>query len=132
MSRTLASLVVLASSLVVGCTDEPGGKPPSISDLSLSPTALTARQQNTIAGSLAFVDPDADVLELGVSVELPDGSRQTLPATDVLSSAGVTEGSIQVTLAIVPPAVGAYRFELWLVDALGSESNRLEATAQAQ
>ncbi len=132
MSRMLSAFV-LVSSWAIGCTDSaPDGTPPSISNLSLTPMTLTTGQQNLLAGALAFVDPDADVLELGVSVELLDGSRQTLPIVDVRSSAGVAEGSVQVTLSMVPPAAGTYRFQLWLIDALGGESNRLEATAQAQ
>jgi hypothetical protein len=131
MSRLLSAIGLLVSSLTLGCTDDPDGTPPSISNLQLAPATLTAQAQNAMTGSLAFVDPDADVTDLGIEIELPDGSRQSLPLTDVRDSAGTPEGTIQISLAIVPPAAGTYRFELWLEDAKGYPSNRLEASAQA-
>lgn len=131
MSRLLSATSLLALSLTFACTDEPDGTAPAISNLQLAPTALTAQAQNQITGSLAFVDPDADVLDLGIEIELPDGSLQPLPLTDVRNSAGTSEGTIQISLAIIPPMVGTYRLELWLQDAAGHESNRLEASAEA-
>lgn len=130
MSRLVSAIAVVLSSLTVACTDEPDGTPPSISNLQLAPTTLTANVQTSMTGSLAFVDPDADVESLGIDIELPDGSVQPLPLTDVRNSAGTSDGTIQISLAIVPPAAGAYRFELWLEDARGYASNRLDASAQ--
>lgn len=113
-------------------TDEDDGTPPSISNLSFTPTSLKTGQQNVITGTFAFEDRDADVLELDIELELPDGSRESLPATDVRDSAGDIVGTVALTLAVVPPTPGAYAFELWLVDAAGGVSNRLEGTAQAE
>jgi hypothetical protein len=131
MSRLFLAVGLLVSSFTLGCTDDPDGTPPSISNLQLAPTTLTAHAQNAMTGSLAFVDPDADVTDLGIELELPDGSRQPLPLTDVRDSAGTTEGTIQISLAIVPPAAGDYQFDLWLEDAKGHASDRLQASAQA-
>ncbi|NVB79743.1 MAG: hypothetical protein HOV81_15210 [Kofleriaceae bacterium] len=131
MSRLTWAIALLLSSLTLGCTDEPDGTPPSISNLQFAPTTLLAESYNPVTASLTFVDPDADVLDLGVEIELPDGSHQVLPLTDVRNSAGTSEGTIQISLSIAPPAVGTYRFELWLEDAIGHESNHLEATAEA-
>jgi hypothetical protein len=132
MRAHFLALLVTLEVLACGCAaDDEGGTPPSISDLSLSPTSLSTGQQNVVTGTFAFEDDDADVLELDVDLELPDGTRQSLPATDVQDSAGDAVGTITLTLAIVPPSPGRYTFQLWLVDAAGGESNRLEGVAQA-
>lgn len=131
MSRPLSAIGLLLPVFILGCTDEPDGTPPAIANLSLTPTTLTAGQQNAMTGSLTFVDPEADVLDLGIEIELPDASHQALPLTDVRGSAGTAEGTIQISLAIVPPAAGTYRLEVWLEDAMGYASNRLETSAQA-
>jgi hypothetical protein len=134
MSRLSWAIALLLSSFTLGCTDEPdepAGTPPTIANLQLAPTTLLAGSYNPVTASLTFVDPDADVLGLGVELELPDGSIQELPLTDVQNSAGTSEGTVQITLSIIPPAPGSYRFELWLEDAMGHESNHLEASAEA-
>jgi hypothetical protein len=132
MSRKFSVIALLLASFTIGCTDDPDGTAPSISDLSLVPATLTAGQPNVMKAQLSFVDPDADVSDLIIAIELPDRSRQMAPPSDVIGSAGKTEGTAGVNLTIMPPDPGTYHFELWLKDANGAESNRLEASVQAQ
>ena len=135
MSRLLPALIVLVLSFTIGCADEPmdapEGTPPRIAGLSLAPTTLTAGQRNALTGTMLFADSEADVVNLGLAIELPDGSKQT-PAPIDVSAAGATQGRLQINLTVMPPSAGTYHFEVWLDDAGGNESNRLQMTAQAQ
>ena len=73
-----------------------------------------------------------DPVELGVELTLPDQSKQTLPKTALQNVGTMTSGTINWALIVVPPAAGTYRMALWITDANGNDSNRLEGTATAQ
>jgi hypothetical protein len=117
-------------SLVACASDDT--TPPTISNLTFSPSTLPVGVQTTISGTIAFSDPDGDLDQLGVELTLPDQSKQMLPLTDLQNVGTMTEGSIAWALIAAPPAAGAYRMSLWITDVDGHASNRLEATATAQ
>lgn len=133
--RGLAS-VLLALSLAVltaGCGDDPdAGTAPTISDLTYSPSSGTVGTQINVSGQFYFEDLDADVSGLGVELELPDGSTQSLPTTAPQGTRGVNAGTIMFALAIIPPTAGTYTFEIWLTDDGANASNRLSGTLDIQ
>jgi hypothetical protein len=125
-----ALLLSSCLSLVACASDDTTA--PTISNLTFSPTALPVGQQTTVSGTVAFSDPDGDLDQLGVEVTLPDQTKQALPMTDLQNIGTMTDGSIAWALIIVPPTGGTYRMSLWITDADGHASNRLEAAAAAQ
>ena len=127
----MRNVLILSLGLAAGCTDDDGSAP-TISNLVFSPSAVTVGQQTTISGTLAFADPDGDLVDLGVELTLPDQSKQALPMTPLQNVGTMTDGSVAWSLFVAPPAAGAYGLALWLVDEGGHESNRLAGTLQAQ
>ena len=119
--------------LVAACGDEPdAGTAPMISDLTYSPASGTVGTQINISGQFYFEDLDADVSGLGVEIELPDGSKQTLPTQAPQGTRGVNAGTIMFALALLPPTAGTYDFDIWLTDDGGNASNRLSGTIEVQ
>ena len=127
----MRNALILSLALAAGCTDDDGSAP-TISSLAFSPATVIVGQQTTISGTLAFADPDGDLVDLGVELTLPDQSTQTLPMTPLQNVGTMTDGSVAWSLFVAPPAAGTYGLALWLVDASGHASNRLAGTLQAQ
>lgn len=128
----MRTAILMSTCLLAACASDDNGTAPTISNLTLSPSTLPVGQQTTINGSLGFSDPDGDLVDLGVELTLPDQSKQTLPMTALQNVGTMTNGSIAWALIVVPPTAGTYRLALWIVDANGNESNRLDGTAAAQ
>jgi len=126
LATTIASFLCLVSACA---TDDSAD--PVISDLTATPSSMTVGQQATISGTLVFDDPDGDLEELGAEITMPDGMRQALPMTDLIGVGDMTSGTLAWRMIVVPPTAGTYTLSLWLADADGHESNRLEATATA-
>ena len=125
-----AILLVTCLALVACASDD--STAPTISNLSYSPMSLPVGMQTTISGTIAFNDPDGDLEQLGAEITLPDGSKQTLPMTNLQNVGTMTDGSIGWALIVVPPSAGTYHMSLWITDADGHTSNKLEASATAQ
>jgi hypothetical protein len=117
---------------LAACASDDDTAAPMISNLTASPNSLPVGQQTTVSGTVMFSDPDGDLDQLGVEVTLPDQSKQALPMTDLQNVGTMTDGSIAWALIIAPPSAGTYRMALWITDADGHDSNRLEASATAQ
>jgi hypothetical protein len=123
--------ILLLGCFLSACTDEPGAAP-EISELTFSPTTLTAGVQGTVSGQLQFVDPDGDASKLGFEVILPDQTQQTLPLADLQNVGSQTEGAIGWAVIVAPPTPGNYRFFVFIRDAEGHDSNKLEGTLTVQ
>lgn len=123
---------LLSCLALVACASDDNGAVPTITNLTLSQTTLPVGQQTTVSGTVAFEDPDGDLMELGVELTLPDTSKQTLPMTPLQNIGTMTSGTIAWSLIIAPPSAGTYGMELWTVDANGNASNRLDAALTAQ
>src|SRR5687767_12431845 len=116
---------------LAACTSDDSSAP-TISNLTASPGTVPVGQQTTISGTFAFEDPDGDLDQLGAAITLPDQSKQQLAMTDLANVGSMTDGTLGWALIVVPPAAGTYKLELWITDAVGHESNRLETNATAQ
>lgn len=106
--------------------------PPSISSLTAAPLTVPAGASSTISGQLHFTDPDGDVDLIAITVVLPDGSSQDIPAADVQGVAGMSEGDLTWAVILNPPSAGRYDLELSLIDAGDNESNVLTTTITVQ
>lgn len=116
--------------LAGGCAAD-DGTAPEISDLTATPTTMTVGQQVTVTGTLHFDDPEGDLDQLGAEITIPDGTKQALRNVDLSTVGTVTTGTLTWALIVVPPAAGTYTLALWVTDANGNDSNRLETTATA-
>ena len=125
----LAAAIAPFLSLLVACTDDSAS--PTISDLTATPSSMTVGQQATVSGTMVFDDPDGNLEQLGAEVTLPDHSVQALPMTDLIGVGTMKTGTLGWRMAVIPPMAGEYKLSLWLTDADGNESNRLETTATA-
>lgn len=108
------------------------GTAPVISDITFSPDKAVVGTQVTITGSVKFTDPDGDVDSLHVEIKLPGGSSQSIPSVQVQGAGGVTQSQAAFAIILLPPAAGEYVLSVWLADAAGSASNKLEATVTAE
>jgi hypothetical protein len=128
--------VALALALAVGCLlltacgSDNNGFPPSIANLSYSPTSGTVGQTITITGTFSFTDREGDVDTFGGAVSGPGGTATLSPQSAGVS--GLTEGTVQFALVIVAQAAGTYQFQLWLVDKPGNRSNILAGSINVQ
>ncbi|MGE0549851.1 MAG: hypothetical protein AB7O24_17050 [Kofleriaceae bacterium] len=123
------------SPLVIGfawfaCTTN-AGEPPTISNLTFSPTSWVVGEQIALNASLSFHDPDGDVSELGFELRLPSGAIQP-SAPPIQGTLGQFDAGMSLAIVVVPPEPGPYSFELWVIDDAANESNRLLGTANAQ
>lgn len=117
-------------SFITGCGSD-GGSPPTISNISYSPTTALIGGGGgslTMVATVDFVDPDGDLFYVHVSdKDCGQGSWEYLDS--ILSGVtGVTSGTIQF-LALVstncPP--GTYTVKVSVFDRQGHESNELHA-----
>ncbi len=88
--------------------------------------------RTTVVGSLAYTDPDGDVVVLAGELTLPDGSGRPLPTTAVAQADGLTAGEITFAIVVVAPEAGRYLLDVWLVDAAGGESSVLTGALTAE
>ncbi len=128
----MRTALLLCSCLAMAACTSDDTTAPAISNLTFSPNSLPVGAQTTISGNMTFSDPDGDLDQLGVEIELPDQSKQLLPMSDVQNVGTMTEGTLAWALIVAPPAAGTYRLSLWLTDVDGHESNHLDAVVTAQ
>jgi hypothetical protein len=124
-----STAIYLALTLTTACATD--ATSPEISELTATPNTMTVGEQVTLSGTLHFDDPDGDLDQLGAEITLPDQTRQALPMTNLIGVGSMTTGTLGWRMLVVPPSAGDYTLSLWLTDASGNESNRLEAVATA-
>src|SRR5687767_5502312 len=124
--------ILLASLLFAAACGSDSGTAPSISALTYAPMTITAGQQATVTGSMAFDDKDGDLAEMGADVILPDQSKQSIPMTDIRALGDQKTGTINFALTIVPPTAGVYKFSMFVVDDGDNTSNKLDGQLTAQ
>lgn len=124
---TYGAIAVVLSFVAIGCA----GDPPSISNLSLIPDRVTVGETTQINGGLDFADPDGDIEELFFGLSL-NGSEPEQASQDVPEATDFTDGRMAFILMLTPPEAGPIDVEVWLVDADGSESNRLTTAVTAE
>jgi photosystem II stability/assembly factor-like uncharacterized protein len=100
---------------------------PAIANLGLSPeTAMQMEGDGEIIVRSEFDYLDADLDLERVVVEISDGTSQSLP----LGPVDEPSGALTVEFAVSTLAPGVMTVDIWLVDAGGHRSNRLNATIQ--
>ncbi len=106
-----------------GCGDDP----PFIRMITYSPNAGFVGQKMTVSGMFLYSDQDNDVSQWVIEVIDPNEMLELRsPPTPVMNaSAGVT-GNIDFTFDLVPNLHGTHKFNTWVIDLKGRESNHLE------
>lgn len=119
-------LIALSALLLTACGGGGGGggevaSPVTVSSLQYSPTAANARTGTiTVSGSLDFVS-GVDIVALRLTDSV--GTNSTVP----LSATGLRSGRVTIPAASIPGnPPGVYTFTVWLRDAAGTESNKLD------
>lgn len=95
---------------------------PTISNLQYSPAALLQFEgdgTSFVTGTVAFSDPGKDLASL---VLVTQGQSLTIPVAD---AAGMVSGSLQGSVTVDTRTIGAYSFEVYVVDAGGRRSNSM-------
>jgi hypothetical protein len=128
----MRTIILLASCLALAACTSDDSAAPTISDMTYSPMSMTVGVQTTISGTIKFTDPDGDLDQLAVEITLPDQSKSMVPMSDLQNVGSMTSGTIAWALIAVPPTAGTYRMSLWITDADGNLSNKLEGSATAQ
>ncbi len=130
MSKSLPAIILLL--LASACGSEDLGSPPEISDLNYTPSSVQAGELATVQGTLLFEDPDADLLEMVVTLSDPAGNESEMPGTEVVDAAGKTSGIVTLQLALALPQPGIYPFTVRVVDQNGNDSNALSGSITAE
>lgn len=74
-----------------------------------------------LQGSLRFTDPDADVVDLEITVTPPTGASSTVKVA-ITGASGKTEADAAFVPAITAPQAGRHEVRVVLVDAEGHAS----------
>lgn len=132
MPRRLEALLLLALLLLPACgSEEDRSVAPVLSDLTYTPTTVTAGALATITGSVVFSDPDEDASEFAVKAASPIGQSTTVGPKPARGSPGRTDGQLSFGVHLDPQVAGTYMLEIWMVDEAGNESNRLRGDIEA-
>lgn len=119
---------------LVACFDsddnsfQPGAQPvqhvPVISNLSMSPNSAEQMQGDgtvTVTATFDFEDTGLDIASMQIDVS--DGSSS---AIDLAGTINTKTGSISQQINVLTTHVGTFAVTIWLDDAVGDESNRLD------
>ena len=131
LSLFVALPVLLAA--LSGCGSSGASEPaPVISDLSLTPTSVSAGKAATLTGTLTASDADAAVAvsSLDATITLPGGASQALPPTPLQAPPGLAV--VTFTLELTPPTAGSYEVAVFVTDTDGKTSNTLSATVDVE
>jgi hypothetical protein len=130
----IASAALAFTGFLTACTQETSsdGEPPTISALTYTPEVVSVGELTSLSGSLHFEDADGDLLEL--HMEIGDGSGRSLvvTATPISGVAGLTAGTVTLSLMVTMPSAGPHVLRVWVRDAQGQDSNALEGTLDAR
>lgn len=128
---TSLRLPLVAALALAACADD-DGTAPAIANLTAAPLTAAVGATTTINGTLAFTDPDGDLAAIAITVTLPDGTTQELPASPVQGVTTQTEGTVTWALLLMPPAAGRYDLAISLLDEADHASNALTTAITAQ
>jgi hypothetical protein len=105
-----------------------GNDIPSLGNLSYGPArvAVTRGETAFIQGRADFRDNGGDIVELRLQIN--GGPIQVLQTP---SLSGITAGTASLSVEVSVEEAGTFRFEIWVVDSGGRESNRLAGTVEA-
>ncbi len=140
-SLSLALLIILTGlfSIMSSCGGGGGGgdgsaHAPVISNLFVSPQNATLNQDGgevAVTMSHYFSDAGGDISTFTISVY--DSATLLDSATQASSAAGYTSGNLTYTGINIPTTIAmTYKFEIYLTDATGAQSNKLEVTFVVQ
>lgn len=131
-SQILVALASVCLFALPGCEDT--GTPPKLSDLMINTdvSAAVVGQSLNIEGTVTVSDPDGDVDQLRVTVNLPDGSAQDLPTRGVEGTDGLTDFSVELLMVMRPPVSGSYRVDVRVDDEQGNLSAPASFTVTAR
>lgn len=116
-----AALSALLATLAVGCSSEP----PQISNLQYDEVTLHVGDTDTLTGTFDFSDPDKNVKTIGIEITLPSGEKGELPRSQLSGTDGMSSGTVNWALFLMPKVAGDFGFSLFVIDADGNQSNRL-------
>ncbi|MBI5508856.1 MAG: hypothetical protein HY903_08895 [Deltaproteobacteria bacterium] len=131
--RRRALILAVVAGAAVGCGDDRDLSPiPALRALRFETTTVAVGTTPQLAGSFSYLDGDADVSSLFIEVTTPTAQAQTVGPSPAENVAGHRSGTLAFTFTLNAGAAGAYALAVWVVDALGNESNHLAATITAQ
>jgi hypothetical protein len=106
--------------------------PPSISELSFTPTSVpvNAGGTATVTGSVHFTDTGGDLSTFNLTVFDSTGGQIASISDPLTGAAGGKSGSIEGVFQVSTSTVGVFTFNVWLVDSAGARSNTLSSTFQ--
>jgi hypothetical protein len=132
MTRFLEAFVLVALLLPACGSEDATGVAPVLTNLTYSPTTVTAGAVATITGTVTFADADADVSQFAISARSPIGQTSTIGPRTAEGALGKTGGRLGFAVQLDPQIAGIYSLEIWMVDEAGNESNRLRGTVEAE
>lgn len=122
-------LPVIAGFVLTACGEGGGGgdpTPPSISNLQYGPATVYLNEGGgtvMISGTVDFQDTGGDVTTARFISSA--GADLVIPVSGM---AGSASGTIQGSFTVGTTTLGDYTFDVWIVDANGSNSNHLSGT----
>ena len=124
-SRLLISLAALFLSACGGGGGSTASTPTTISNLQYSPATANATLGTISVGGTLDFSSGADLVSLRITDS--NGTDSTVP----ISAPGLRSGRITVPATPIPGnPVGFYKFSVWLRDATGIESNKLNSQVE--
>ncbi len=128
-SRYLPGVLVRPAQVSRG--GAPAATPPSISNLSYSPTMLGETSGTiTVNGSIDFNDSGGDLATVTLAVADPSGKQLSSNTSPIQGAAGVTSGTIAGSVQITAAGVVIYTIKVSVTDSGGSHSNTLSGPFQ--
>ena len=125
------ALAVLVPASACGDSDTTP-QAPEISDLTLTPTTVTAGTQPQIDGTVDFYDANGDAGKFVIKVTTPSQTSQQTDPTAAAEADGQKSGTLGFRITINAAASGPYLVEIWMLDDHGLTSNRLRGVVTAQ
>jgi len=119
--RLLCCLVTVAA-LSSGCENEP----PFLRDLKYTPNAALKDVETSIGGSVAYTDVDNDISQWVVELFDPTGVVTVSPRTPIENVGQGVTGLVNFTIKFTPAVIGAWRFNVFIIDLADHQSNKLD------
>lgn len=138
---TIALLALMICVLAITCTTigcgggGGGGKPltpPTISNLTYGPNAVTqsANGTVTVSGTVNFTASGGDLSTLNVTILDANGQQLSVTTNPIQGVAGQTSGTLSASFLVSINNVGIFTFRLSVTDRGGSKSNELTGPFQ--
>jgi len=107
--------------LLAGCSDDP----PEIRNLKYSPNAAITGVMASISGGVNYTDSDGDISQTQLELIDPSGASIVSSPTPIQDVTQGALGNVAFTLTFTPPVEGIYHFNIWIIDLLGRQSNKI-------